>query len=114
MGASDDIESPRYEAVDTHTDKTHPDKGHVEVGRQNLSNVVHPHDSYEGGHRFDPFATWTEEEERRAVRKTDIRLLVWLCVMVSSPDCIKIRVLTDSAVVLRTSIGSWQSVQCLG
>ena len=53
------------------------------VGRENLSDIVHPHESYEGSHRFDPGATWTEEEERRVVRKTDLYLLSWLCVMVS-------------------------------
>jgi len=52
------------------------------VGRENLSDIVPPHESYEGGHRFDPGATWTEQEERSVVRKTDIYLLSWLCVMV--------------------------------
>lgn len=80
MGASEDIESPPKVALETH-----PDKGHVEVGRANLANAIQPHDSYEGAHRFDPYATWTEAEERAAVRKTDLRLLTWLCVMVSSP-----------------------------
>jgi len=52
------------------------------VGRENLSDIIPPHDSYEGSHRFDPGATWTEQEERRVVRKTDLYLLSWLCVMV--------------------------------
>lgn len=59
------------------------DKGSVQVGRQNLHHAVPPHETYEGGHRWDPDATWTPEEERRVVRKTDFRLLIWLCVMVS-------------------------------
>jgi hypothetical protein len=57
---------------------------HVEealVGREHLSDTVAPHESYEGRHRYDPTATWTEEEERRVVWKTDIYLLSWLCVM---------------------------------
>ncbi|KAM0191062.1 hypothetical protein ACHAPI_009126 [Fusarium lateritium] len=57
------------------------DKSQVGVGREQLSNVLPPHDTYEGGHRWDPSATWTPEEERRAVRKTDLKLLSWLCLM---------------------------------
>jgi hypothetical protein len=51
------------------------------TGRQELADIVPPHDSYEGQHRFDPSATWSIEEERRVVRKTDLRLLTWLCLM---------------------------------
>ncbi|CAJ2509734.1 Uu.00g056340.m01.CDS01 [Anthostomella pinea] len=51
------------------------------VGRENLHHAIAPHESYEGGHRWDPEATWTPEEERRVVRKTDLYLLIWLCVM---------------------------------
>jgi hypothetical protein len=58
------------------------DKSQVGVGREQLSNVLPPHDTYEGGHRWDPSATWTPEEEKRAVRKTDLKLLSWLCLMV--------------------------------
>lgn len=54
------------------------------VGRENLSDAIAPHETYEGGHRYDPTATWTEAEERRVVRKTDFFLLTWLCVMVST------------------------------
>lgn len=54
----------------------------VPVGRENLSGALPPHESYEGRHRWDPAATWTEDEERRVVRKTDLYLLSWLCVMV--------------------------------
>lgn len=58
-------------------------KTQVGVGRQELHSALPPHDTYEGGHRWDPSATWTPEEEKRAVRKTDLRLLTWLCLMVS-------------------------------
>lgn len=51
------------------------------VGRDALADVTPPHESYEGRHRFDPTAKWTDDEERRVVRKTDIRLLSALCVM---------------------------------
>jgi hypothetical protein len=54
----------------------------VQVGRQNLSDALPPHNDYEGRHRFDPGATWTVAEERRVVLKTDLYLLSWICVMV--------------------------------
>lgn len=65
------------------------DKGVVSVGRENLHGALPPHDSYEGAHRFDPLAEWTAEEERVVVRKTDLKLLTWLCVMVcgTTPGC---------------------------
>lgn len=53
----------------------------VEVGRENLSDAVLPHELYEGLHRYDPGATWTEQEERRVVWKTDLYFLSWICVM---------------------------------
>jgi hypothetical protein len=56
-------------------------KAPTKVGREELAAVVQPHESYEGRHRFDPEAKWTTEEERNVVRKTDLRLLTWLCLM---------------------------------
>ncbi len=57
----------------------------IGVGREHLHTTLPPHESYEGRHRFDPLAEWTVAEERRVVRKTDLRLLSWLCIMVSLP-----------------------------
>lgn len=54
------------------------------VGRGELADIVPPHDSYEGKHRFDPTASWSVEEEARVVRKTDLKLLPWLCLSKSS------------------------------
>lgn len=54
----------------------------VPVGREHLSDVLPPRETYEGRHRFDPGATWTEQEERKVVWKTDLYLLSWICVMV--------------------------------
>jgi hypothetical protein len=56
-------------------------KAPTKVGRTELADIVPPHESYEGSHRFDPHASWTIEEERRVVRKTDLRLLSWICLM---------------------------------
>ena len=53
------------------------------LGRENLSDALPPHASYEGLHRYDTSATWTAEEEKRVVKKTDLYLLSWICVMVS-------------------------------
>ena len=71
----DTISKPELVATDDDftKDNTH------EVGRTNIP--LQPHDSYEGAHRWDPEATWTPEEEARVVRKTDLRLLTWLCLM---------------------------------
>lgn len=55
----------------------------AQVGRENLGEALPPHESYEGRHRFDPTATWTPEEEKRVIRKTDLYLLSWICVMAS-------------------------------
>lgn len=57
------------------------DSNPVPVGRENLSKVLPPHESYEGRHRWDPAFTWTEDEEKKLVRKTDFLLLSWLCLM---------------------------------
>ncbi|KAE8353369.1 MFS general substrate transporter [Aspergillus coremiiformis] len=56
-------------------------KGSVAVGQENLFAVTPPHESYEGYHRFDPTASWTEKEEKAVVFKTDMLLLSWVCVM---------------------------------
>ena len=76
----DDLESTRS-AVDPIADVN---KGHIIVGRENLHRTLPPHSSYEGGHRFDPTAEWTPEEEKTVIRKTDWKLLTWLCLMVRS------------------------------
>ena len=51
------------------------------VGREHLSGALPPHESYEGRHKWDPEFQWEEAEERRLVRKTDLFLLSWLCIM---------------------------------
>ena len=58
----------------------------VAVGIENLSKSTPPHESYEGVHRWDPMATWTRDEEATLIRRTDIYLLSWVCLMVRDPD----------------------------
>lgn len=79
MGVDDIENRPQADAVSV-------DKAQVEVGRENLHNTIQPHESYEGAHRWDPDITWSPQEEKRAIRKTDMMLLSWLCVMVSPPS----------------------------
>lgn len=85
MGSADDIESRVVPAPETNDDAgAAPTKPAAGVGREHLHASVPPHDTYEGRHRFDPQATWSAQEERRVVRKTDLYLLSWLCAMVST------------------------------
>ena len=46
-----------------------------------LDRYYVPIDSYEGRHRYDPKARWTEEEERSLVRRLDWRICAWCCFM---------------------------------
>lgn len=71
---------PRKTSLDGSASQTEDQA--IPVGRENLSEALPPHESYEGRHRWDPSATWTEQEERRLVRKTDLYILSWICVMV--------------------------------
>lgn len=40
-----------------------------------------PIETYEGYHRYDPKAAWTEQEENKVIRKIDGRIMVWVCIM---------------------------------
>lgn len=109
MGTDDIENQPKVAKVDT---ESLPSKSHVEAGRENLHHAIRPHQSYEGGHRWDPYVTWTPEEERKAVRKTDLMLLSWLCVMVrSSIQRVPRLISVNTGSVLRPSTRSRQSVQ---
>ncbi|KAI4258526.1 MAG: hypothetical protein L6R42_005034, partial [Xanthoria sp. 1 TBL-2021] len=46
-----------------------------------LNKYYVPIDSYEGRHRYDPKATWTKEEEQSLIRKVDIRVCAYCCLM---------------------------------
>lgn len=61
-------------------------KASIQVGKEHLAGVTPPHESFEGYHRFDPTATWTPQEERKLVFKTDLMLLSWICFMVPPPN----------------------------
>ncbi|KAL8949496.1 MAG: hypothetical protein Q9222_004394, partial [Ikaeria aurantiellina] len=40
-----------------------------------------PNEKYEGRHRFNPDARWSESEEKKLVRRIDIKVLSWVCIM---------------------------------
>ncbi|KAK4696187.1 hypothetical protein P7C71_g1694, partial [Lecanoromycetidae sp. Uapishka_2] len=40
-----------------------------------------PIEKYEGKHRYDPEFEWEPREERKLVRKLDIRICAWVCLM---------------------------------
>ena len=46
-----------------------------------LERYYAPIDSYEGKHRYDPEARWTESEEKAVVRRIDWRICSWVCLM---------------------------------
>ena len=41
---------------------------------------------YENRHRFDPDFTWTAEEEKKLVRKIDLRIMLWAWIMFCALD----------------------------
>lgn len=85
------------------------------VGRDHLSDALPPHQSYEGLHRYDVAAIWTAKEEAAVVRKTDMYLLSWLCLMVEklNHDFARFCFELTKHPVLRSATGSRQSLQCL-
>lgn len=42
-----------------------------------------PIDSYEGRHRWDPTFEWDPKDEKKVVRKIDLKICSWVCLMVS-------------------------------
>jgi hypothetical protein len=60
-----------------------PTKEYFASGEDGNKLVHHfvPIATYEGYHRFDPEATWTEEEENKLIKKVDIRIFIWVLVM---------------------------------
>ncbi|KAI9925367.1 hypothetical protein ASPWEDRAFT_164054 [Aspergillus wentii DTO 134E9] len=45
------------------------------------AELYEPIPEYEGRHRYDPTAEWTEKEEKRLVRRLDYRICSWVCLM---------------------------------
>lgn len=51
--------------------------------------AVYEEAQYECRHRFDPNFTWTEEEERKVLRKVDLKIMVFVWIMFMSLDLIR-------------------------
>ncbi|KAK5050607.1 hypothetical protein LTR84_003889 [Exophiala bonariae] len=45
------------------------------------AEIYKPVEGFEGTHRFDPSATWTQEEEKALIRKLDWRIALPACIM---------------------------------
>ncbi|KAL4885480.1 major facilitator superfamily domain-containing protein [Aspergillus karnatakaensis] len=45
------------------------------------TELYEPIPEYEGRHRYDPSAEWTEKEEKTLVRRLDKRICSWVCLM---------------------------------
>ena len=97
----EDIERGKNPSITTKSNDGFPEslsKVSVAVGQEHLATVIPPHETYEGYHRFDITASWTPQEERRVVMKTDILLLTWICIMVLAHilwGAVKEEMLTD-------------------
>ena len=73
----------------THADSTEEEDAkyslraeHVPKGNEtSLESYYAPIDSYEGRHRYDPKATWSKAEEAALIRKLDVRVCAWCCLM---------------------------------
>lgn len=50
---------------------------------------IYENAKYENRHRFDPEFTWTPEEEKKVLRKTDLKILVFCIAMFFSLDLIR-------------------------
>ena len=46
-----------------------------------LEKFYVPIERYEGRHRYDPTATWTDAEERSLLKRLDLRVCAWCCFM---------------------------------
>ncbi|GME42256.1 phthalate transporter [Neofusicoccum parvum] len=46
-----------------------------------VAKHYHPRADWENIHRFDPPARWTWAEEYKLLRKIDIRIMIWACIM---------------------------------
>ena len=46
-----------------------------------LAKAYQPRADWENLHRFNPLARWTWNEEYKLVRKIDLRIMVWACIM---------------------------------
>jgi hypothetical protein len=54
-----------------------------------LAKFYQPHPDYENLHRFDPAERWTYREEIAVRRRTDLKIFLWILVMVCLLNSVK-------------------------
>ncbi|KAJ6086799.1 hypothetical protein N7467_005713 [Penicillium canescens] len=65
---------------DRERQQSHSNKAEGTFEGADSHHLFRPIDSYEGLHRWDPDFQWTEQEEKKIVRKIDIRVCTFACV----------------------------------
>ncbi|KAL3491846.1 major facilitator superfamily domain-containing protein [Aspergillus germanicus] len=74
-------ETPSQESIsETFPSKQRYKEGDAYVGGGAVE-LYEPIPEYEGRHRYDPSAEWTESEEKKLVRRLDYRICSWVCLM---------------------------------
>ncbi|ELQ35286.1 hypothetical protein OOU_Y34scaffold00718g1 [Pyricularia oryzae Y34] len=66
---------------------------------QETAEKYHPRQDWENYHRFDTQFRWTWREEDRVIRKMDIRIMFWACIMFMSLELDRanlVQALTDN------------------
>lgn len=76
--AKDVAETTSYSKTDSL--RVGESQGGVIASGGNLDSY-RPIDAYEGAHRFDPLYQWTENEEKRLVRRLDYKVCSFVCLM---------------------------------
>ncbi|KAJ6085068.1 hypothetical protein N7499_004697 [Penicillium canescens] len=65
---------------DRERQQSHSNKAEGTFEAADNHHLFRPIDSYEGLHRWDPDFQWTEQEEKKIVRKIDLRVCTFACV----------------------------------
>ncbi|KAJ3042003.1 hypothetical protein HDV00_008294 [Rhizophlyctis rosea] len=76
----EDDPSPAYRKTERSGDKVNFSDVNV-FDDSELAEHYQPRADYEGRHRFDPTLTWEPEEEKKLVRKIDIKIMAFVCLM---------------------------------
>lgn len=76
---------PQYAYANGVEEEGHGERRKSEIGIEgdeaSLEEFYVPIEAYEGRHRYDPKATWTTEEERALIKRLDVRVCAWCCLM---------------------------------
>lgn len=81
---SDPVLAGRRESAVPDVERRRSSVGDARLGTfSNASDdsLYAPIDTYEGKHRYDPEFSWERNEERGLVRKLDLKICTWVCLM---------------------------------